>query len=113
MGTKSDNMEAAIRLSLMLKRYAKGKPADHEITRDALALIGAAHSLHGLAEGECNYGLTPRQEKRRETLRAKVDEIAKRYAARPEHANDPRGFVVRLHFPGGEKNDWGEGWGIG
>jgi len=56
-----------------------------------------ARSLHNLYTQHCNYGLTPRQEKRQEKLEAKVKEIAKKWGLHVDICSDPRGMPLCLH----------------
>lgn len=81
------------------------------IGRDCAELAGIAAALHRLAEHECNYGLTPRQEKRRERLEAKAREIAKGWRVSIEFQGDPRGRPISLDL-GGPSNSWGRGWRV-
>jgi len=62
---------------------------------DQLRVI--AKQLHKLDEYNCNYGLTTRQEKRRERLEAEAEEIAKRvFRLHAYHQGDPRGASLYL-----------------
>lgn len=53
-------------------------------------------SLRHLDECACNYGLTPRQEKREENLEKKAAEIAARFGLNAYHQSDPRGCTLYL-----------------
>jgi len=68
--------------------------------RQAIYCIGElrkiANGLHKLDENACNYGLTPRQEKREERLEKKGAEIAKELGLKFYHQGDPRGASVYL-----------------
>lgn len=57
-------------------------------------------SLHRLSEADCNYGLTPRQEKRETRLAAEAEQIAQDYfgGAHVYHQGDPRGCVLYLYL---------------
>lgn len=81
------------------------------IGQDCAALGEIAGKLHRLAEHDCNYGLTPRQQKRRERLEAKAREIAKGWRVPIEFQGDPRGRPISLDL-GGPSNSWGGGWRI-
>lgn len=90
--------------------------------RVAYDLGKLAHGIRVLAEIDCNTGLTPAQEKRRERLREKIAGMVREVSPsiRVESGGDARGYPVKLHFPevNGFKpsNSFGgaeEGWGIG
>lgn len=55
-----------------------------------------AVSLHRLDINQCNYGLTPRQEKRMENLEKKANDIAKGFNLKAYHQDDPRGGTLYL-----------------
>ena len=55
-----------------------------------------AKSLHKLDENSCNYGLSPRQEKRETRLEKKGQELAKELGLKFYHQGDPRGATVYL-----------------
>lgn len=61
---------------------------------DAYKLQGLAHRLHRLNEAECNYGLSNRQERRRERLWAEVELMARSYGLYVYHQDDPRGWPI-------------------
>lgn len=58
-----------------------------------------AKSLHSLDEADCNYGLTPRQEKREENLVYKAEELASEIGLKAFHQSDPRGCSLYLVDP--------------
>lgn len=68
-----------------------------EFLADYEELKKLARSLHKLYVNNCNYGLTPRQEKRQEKLEAKVKEIAKKWKLHVDICSDPRGMPLCLH----------------
>ena len=55
-----------------------------------------SHSLNRLDVNACNYGLTPRQEKRVEKLEARAEVIAKSLGLKSYHQGDPRGCSLYL-----------------
>ena len=57
-----------------------------------------SNSLHRLAEFQCNYGLTERQEKRQLKLERDAEELARGLMAgvRAYHQRDPRGCALYL-----------------
>lgn len=55
-----------------------------------------ARRLHRLYEVDCNFGLTPAQEKRQAKLEQQVMEIAQRYNFHAYFQRDPRGLPVYL-----------------
>lgn len=79
-----------------------------------------ARALQGLAIAECNGDLTPRQKARQRTLTAKVQAYARSIGCEATVEGDPRGWVVKLHWPdlgqNAPYNTWGgveSGWGVG
>lgn len=55
-----------------------------------------SHSLSRLDVNACNYGLTPRQEKRVEKLEKRAEEIAKSIGLKSYHQGDPRGLSLYI-----------------
>ena len=55
-----------------------------------------SNSLHRLAEFQCNYGLTERQEKRQEKLEKDAEALAWTLGLRAYHQRDPRGCALYL-----------------
>jgi hypothetical protein len=55
-----------------------------------------SHSLSRLDVNACNYGLTPRQEKRVETLEKKAEAYAHTLGLIAYHQADPRGVALYL-----------------
>ncbi|MHA1396176.1 MAG: hypothetical protein ACTSSF_00400 [Candidatus Heimdallarchaeaceae archaeon] len=68
-----------------------------EFLADYEELKRLARSLHNLYTQHCNYGLTPRQEKRVIKLEKKVKEIAKKWGLHVDICSDPRGMPLCLH----------------
>jgi hypothetical protein len=59
-------------------------------------LVKIAKQLHHQDENSCNYGLTPRQEKRVERLEKEADKIAKSMGLYAYHQSHPRGGSLYL-----------------
>ena len=55
-----------------------------------------SRSLHSLGEAACNYGLTPRQEKRQERLEKDAEALAWTLGLKAYHQRDPRGCALYL-----------------
>jgi hypothetical protein len=55
-----------------------------------------SRSLHHLAEAACNYGLTPRQEKRQERLESNASALAVTLGLKAYFQGDPRGCALYL-----------------
>ena len=53
-------------------------------------------SLHGLSENACNYGLTPRQEKREKNLEKQAEKLADELGFQVYFQGDPRGCALYL-----------------
>lgn len=121
--SKLDTKNVA-RLAVILSRYSK--LGFHQCAADAVALAKIGAQLHKLAEAKCNVGLTERQQAKRVSLDRKVLQIlfGGQYAIVDAHTNactsrityevrgDPRGYVLRFKFPGGESNNWGGDFGV-
>ena len=73
----------------------------------ALQLQKISRQLHTLDEASCNWGLTPRQEKREENLEAKAELIAGEHGLKAYHQGDPRGWSLYLLKP--EETDYSQG----
>ena len=99
-----------LQLAAIIARKRRGL-SDYRIAAACADLARVSGQLHRLAEHECNYCLTPRQEKRRERLEAKAREIAKGWRVPIEFQGDPRGRPIILDL-GGPSNSWGGGWGV-
>jgi hypothetical protein len=94
-----------------------GKRTPREAAHDATELCILARALHRLNEASCNDGLTPRQEKRMQSLEDKVRTVLGRAGLLLNHFNgDPRGYAVYVDLPDGSYNSFGgreNGYGIG
>tara|TARA_Y100000310_G_C20106985_1_gene545355 strand:- start:162 stop:485 length:324 start_codon:yes stop_codon:yes gene_type:complete len=75
-------------LFMLATRYCK---SNFPIAR-RLQYLGRA--LHRSYENECNYGLTPLQERRERRLWAEVEDIAQEYGFYVKEQGDPRGWPI-------------------
>lgn len=85
-----------------------------KVCEGCLELIRLESKLTTLNELQCNSpDFGEREEKRREQLRGKVQEVVAEISgdAVPcliaEFSNDPRGSAIRIHFPDGRYNSIG------
>lgn len=70
-------------------------------------------ALHRLAETACNRELTQHEEKRDDSITAKVQAIADQLGFKVRFNGDPRGGAIRFILPSGRSNNWdGQTWGI-
>lgn len=101
----------AVHLAAVMQRE---KPNERAFiaARDAAHIYELAKSVSALAVASCNYGLSARQETRRENIAKEINEIAARWGFTAYCFGDPRGYTVRLEGPGIEKNGWGDGFGV-
>ena len=94
-----------------------GKRTPREAAQDATELCTLARALHRLNETACNYGLTPRQEKRMQILEGRVRTVLGQAGLTLNHFNgDPRGYAVYVDLPDGSYNSFGgreHGYGVG
>jgi hypothetical protein len=105
----------AIHLAAELSRIALSRPEPanpYQVALDATKLFGLGKQLAALSVASCNYGLTDRQEKRREKLAERAQEIASWYGLKADCYGDPRGYVLRLSGPGIKANGFGDGFGV-
>jgi hypothetical protein len=76
-------------------------------------LVRLAGSIKALAEADCNYGLTDRQESRMVKLQERFRDIAEALGFEARTGGDPRGACAYLIDPNDRKGDgWGEGWAV-
>jgi hypothetical protein len=97
-------------LAARSKADPKNASAIYRISANVATLRRYAKTLRHFAEVDCNTGLTPAQEKRRDNLARSVAEIAALYGMGATCQGDPRGPVVRLTAPEGETGFVGDGW---
>ena len=94
-----------------------GKRTPREAAQDAAELCRLANSLNRLNEIACNFGLTERQERRKQDLQTRIKTALERAGLVLNHFNsDPRGYAVYLDLPDGSYNSFGGrecGYGIG
>lgn len=69
-------------------------------------LLKISKSLHHLDECSCNYGLTPRQEKREMRLECEAEAIASELGLFVFHQSDPRGCSLYLLENQEDKNNY-------
>jgi hypothetical protein len=111
-----------VQLALLLAKYSKGKRNNGGIEADARTLLAAARVVGRAALSECNDDLpAPARAKMQRRVEIACERIV-RVLADYDHrisytsSGDPRGYPIKLHFPGKEYNTWGgaeTGWGIG
>ncbi|MFH1461456.1 MAG: hypothetical protein ABIF12_00705 [bacterium] len=68
-----------------------------------------SRSLHKLAEYDCNFGLTDRQQKREDNLRKKAAELAQEIGFVIYYQGDPRGCALYLLSKDMNKNNYNSG----
>jgi hypothetical protein len=94
-----------------------GKRTPREAAQNAAELCRLANSLIHLNEIACNFGLTERQERRKQNLQTRINAVLKGAGLVLNHFNnDPRGYSVYLDLPDGSYNSFGGrecGYGIG
>jgi hypothetical protein len=94
-----------------------GERTPRDAAQDAAELCRFATSLNRLNEIACNFGLTERQEQRKQNLQTRIKAALERAGLVLNHFNsDPRGYAVYLDLPDGSYNSLGGpecGYGIG
>jgi len=82
---------------------------------ETCSLICRAATTHArLAEADCNYGLTERENRLVERLEKRIANLCLELptvvdkAITPIFSGDPRGATVKLVLPDGRTDDWGQ-----
>lgn len=109
---QTEKLADKMHLATMLARRAPKQFNPYQVAVDAAMLKRAAKSIAALAVASCNYGLSQRQETRRNNLAKRCNEIAAVYDLTAHCHGDPRGFTVRLTGRDVPANGWGEGFGV-
>lgn len=104
MSTSKDIAAFAV---VLTQNDPKGKGAPAAIAADATSIWQLAARLQHLAEQECNRDLTDSEKRRVERGEKAVRELLLPYGGTPQFDGDPRGCVVKVRFPGGQRNDFG------
>jgi len=72
-----------------------GKRTPRDAAQDAAELCRLPNSLNRLNEIACNFGLTERQERRKQDLQTRIKTVLERAGLVLNHFNsDPRGYVL-------------------
>jgi len=72
-----------------------GKRTPRDAAQDAAELCRLANSLNRLNEIACNFGLTERQERRKQNLQTRIKAVLEQAGLVLNHFNsDPRGYAV-------------------
>lgn len=84
---------------------------DSDVQRTMRLILRHGRTLGRLAEEECSYERTERQqayaEKQEAHVTARVEALAKSLGCGVVFSGDPRGHVVKLIMPDGFTDDWG------
>lgn len=92
---------------VLTQNAPKEKSGPTAIAADAVSLWQLAARLQHLAEQECNREITDSEKRRIERGEKAVRELLLPYGGEARFDGDPRGCVVKVRFPGGQRNDWG------
>lgn len=107
-------------IALCVDNYAVGTfdtltHRDHA-RRAATLLMRHAKTHHRIQGDRCNIEFTPAMERREELLERRIKELAESIGLHADCDGDPRGYTVKVHFPGGKHwNTWGgqeTGYGV-
>lgn len=118
---RKENRVAFIAALLMERSREPGRRASDETGElrphiaEAFAVEFArlAESIKRLCEADCNYGLSPAQEKRQQRLEARFAALAGALGFEARTGGDPRGACAYLIDPDERRGDgWGEGWAV-
>lgn len=105
--TTDERNREVIEFTLTMARELPEQAPGH-LSSVLAELCGIARKLQRSNENDCNYGLSPRQEKRAENLTRKAAELAKSIGCGMVANGDPRGYPLFLTVPSGKTTDWGE-----
>lgn len=115
-GERKENRTALIAALLMDRSRDPahgGELRPHMAEAFAVELVRLARSIHGLCVADCNYGLSPSQEKRQANLEGRFGKLATALGFEARTGGDPRGACAYIIDPDDRKGDgWGEGWAI-
>lgn len=79
----------------------------------AVEFVRLAERIKGLAEKDCNHGLSDRDESTKVKLQERFRDLAEALGFEARTGGDPRGACAYLIDPDDRKGDgWGEGWAI-
>lgn len=111
---QKENLE---RLAQLLVRYRSAERFPEDAWGDAKVIHRYARMLTRLAEKDCNEGLSPPEQAAEKRYQTIINLIVAHYeGCSVKFDGDPRGYCVKVFFPGGESNTWGgkeEGFGVG
>ena len=105
----------SILMSFQVKDNASMLLSNNEVAYLVEKLEKLSAQAHRLDEASCNYGLTPRQETRRDNIGKQVDKLMTENGLIPAKENhDPRGYPFGFMTPktasynsfGGEEYGW-------
>ena len=108
-------MSRAADLAELACRIQRANPAilPHAVVACASRLTRLARSYQHLAETACNRKLTAREWCRQGNIEEDIRRELLGLSIGVTFTGDPRGYVVKLQFPGGASNTLGDdGWGI-
>ena len=84
-------------------------------TAEPLAFVYIARQLMRMGasylhwqEAACNRELTMRERTREARLEQQIQNFCKSHGIKPVFSGDSRGATVKLQFPSGRTNDWGQ-----
>jgi hypothetical protein len=112
MTTREERTENMIKTAQIAAKYSKEPP--HKIATLVGVLFTTAHKLHRYDLIETSERvLTAWEKKNEEELTKTFVNVARQLGATKVVFGDPRGYTMKVHWPGNESNDWGgEDWGI-
>lgn len=96
-----------VEFSVTIARELPDQAPGH-LTAVLAELCSISRKLQRSNEAACNYGQSPRQQKRADNLTAKAAELAKSIGCGMVANGDPRGYPLFLTVPSGKTTDWGE-----
>jgi hypothetical protein len=105
--TKRDQEVAG--LTAVLAKYTPVSVfSSQEIARDAVEIVRLATTIQRIAVIACNRELSEREKRRDEACEENLRILLAKYKATVSTSGDPRGYVVKVRFPDGERhNDYG------
>lgn len=101
----------------LLNKTKLGEKYGLKAERNLCEIVQLAKFHHSIQERRCNEELPQRAISREENIERKIKQLANQIGLTVRFDGDPRGYTVKLFFPGGETwNTWGgpeNGYGVG
>ena len=108
-----------IAFGVIIHKYVKNPSTSPTFTAEQVEKLWTlASKYQKIQENGCNRSLTIDEIKDEGMIENSINKILAEHftGVTADFSGDPRGYVVKIHFPGNEYNTWGgaeSGYGIG